>query len=317
MNPIVSVSHLSHRYGSRLALDDINFEVQPGEVFGLLGPNGAGKTTTIRLVNGLFTPTAGVLRVLGFDPIRQGDEVRSRTGVLTETPALYERLTARQNLEFFATLMGLPAAERHTRVDELLKFFELEERANDRAGTFSKGMKQRLALARAILNHPALVFLDEPTAGLDPEASQQVRDWIAHVSRQEGHTVILCTHILSEAERLCDRVAVMAPGRMLAVGTLQDLRRQVMPGLWLHVELLANNPGALGAVSAVPGVLAVKSNGSDRSVRVQLSDEGVVPQVAAEVMRQGGQLLRLQPEEISLEEVYFKLQENAQQEKAQ
>ncbi|HZW03585.1 MAG TPA: ABC transporter ATP-binding protein [Anaerolineaceae bacterium] len=312
MQPVIEVSHLSHRYGNRPALDDVSFEVRAGEVFGLLGPNGAGKTTTIRLINGLFEPSAGKLRVLGMDPVTQGEAVRHKTGVLTETPALYERLTARQNLQFFATVSGVPADQSKARAQQLLEYFELTDRADDRAGTFSKGMKQRLALARALIHNPELVFLDEPTAALDPEAALQVRDWIATISRREGNTVILCTHILSEAERLCDRVAVMGPGRLLAVGTLDELRHRVAPGLWLHVELW--QPCALrrAALAQIPGVLSIEAVDGQpvRSLRVQIAGEDVVPQVAAEVVAQGGQLFRLQPDQISLEEVYFRLQDS-------
>ena len=316
MEPVIQVSHLTYRYGSRLALSDVSFDVYPGEVFGLLGPNGAGKTTTIRLVNGLFEPTSGEIRVLGFDPSTQGEAVRRNTGVLTETPALYERITARQNLEFFATLADIPRDERKARVEQMLELFELSDRADDLAGTYSKGMKQRLALARAIIANPSLVFLDEPTAALDPEASLQVRDWIVTVSEQKGNTVILSTHILSEAERLCDRVAVLGPGRLLAVGTLEELRRQVMPGLWVQVDLLQPARLDMGMLKTLPGIINVESPGSNgqvRSLRVQVAEEAVIPPLANTVIQQGGQLLRLQPEEISLEEVYFKLQNSLHQ----
>jgi ABC-2 type transport system ATP-binding protein len=292
-----------------MAIEDINFEVERGEVFGLLGPNGAGKTTTIRLINGLFEPSSGEIRVLGLDPVTQGEKVRRQTGVLTETPALYERLTARQNLEFFATLAGVPQAEVKQRVASSLEQFELSDRANDRAGTFSKGMKQRLALSRAILHNPPLVFLDEPTAALDPEASLGVRDWIAAVSRDEGRTVVLSTHILSEAERLCDRVAVLGPGKLLATGTLDELRGQVLPGLWLDVTLMSPLTWPAGELRALRGVVDVQNGKEVRQLRVQIADEAVIPTIAEEIVRRGGQILGMQPEKISLEEVYFRLQE--------
>ena len=169
METAISVNHLVHSFGERRAVDDLTFEVGRGEVFGLLGPNGAGKTTTVRLLNGLYQPSGGVMRILGLDPAARGQEVRARTGVLTETPALYERLTAYQNLEFFGRLADMKPTDLKQRIAELLEFFELEKRANDKAGTYSKGMKQRLALARALLTRPEVVFLDEPTSGLDPE----------------------------------------------------------------------------------------------------------------------------------------------------
>ena len=186
MTPVIEVNHLVHNFGDTPALRGIDFSVQKGEIFALLGPNGAGKTTTIRLLNGLFTPTGGQIRILGLDPTTQGDQVRQQTGVLTETPALYERLTAWQNIEFFGTLAGMPTPAWRKRGQELLVFFELEKRANERVAAYSKGMKQRLALARALLHDPPVLFLDEPTSGLDPEAAGQVHDLIEECRKQYG-----------------------------------------------------------------------------------------------------------------------------------
>jgi len=307
MDIIASVDHLTHRYGDQPALQDISFEMRAGEIFGLIGPNGAGKTTSVRLLNGLFKPTSGQIRVLGLDPTREGQQVRRKTGVLTETPALYERLTARQNLDFFGTLCEMPKTARSARIDEILTFFELEERANDKVSTFSKGMKQRLALARALLHKPEILFLDEPTSALDPEASAQVRDLIESVSRKDGASVMLCTHILSEAQRLCDRVAILGKGRLLALGSLNDLRQRVLPGLWLEVDLLGEMPADLAfRLRSLSGVQEVKIDGV--SLRLRIDAENVVPTVASQVLAAGGRLLRLQPVEISLEEIYFALQ---------
>jgi ABC-2 type transport system ATP-binding protein len=239
MNTVIEVEGLTHHYGQHVAVDDISFSVREGEILGLLGPNGAGKTTTVRLLNGLFPPTSGRMRVLGMDPASQGDQIRRKSGVLTETPALYERLTAHQNLNFFGTLNGMKSAELKARSDELLTFFDLKSRADDRAGTYSKGMKQRLALARALLHHPTLLFLDEPTSGLDPEASQQVHELISTIRNRNGHSVLMATHNLFEAERLCDRLVVMSKGRLLAFGSLHELRSRLAPGLWINISLLS------------------------------------------------------------------------------
>jgi len=227
MNPVIEVNDLQRTFGSQKAVDGLTFRVEPGEVFGLLGPNGAGKTTTVRLLNGLLPPSAGSARVFGFDPVLDGPSIRQRTGVLTETPALYERLSARENLEFFATLQNLSQPDLDRRVDDMLSFFELASRASDKVETYSKGMKQRLALARALVHQPPLLFLDEPTSGLDPEAAQQVDDLIADLGRTDGQTVVLATHNLLEAQRLCDRVAIMNHGRILALGSLKDLARKL------------------------------------------------------------------------------------------
>ena len=171
MSFIVETDRLQRLFGEHKAVDEITFHVKQGEVFGLLGPNGAGKTTTVRMLNGILPPSAGTAQVFGYDPAVDGETIRRKTGVLTETPALYERLSAYDNLEFFAALQDIPQAEIVHRVDEMLEFFQLSHRAKDKVETFSKGMKQRLALARALIHKPPLLFLDEPTSGLDPEGA--------------------------------------------------------------------------------------------------------------------------------------------------
>ncbi len=314
MKDAIEVTQLSHRYGQRVALDELSFQARSGEVLGLLGPNGAGKTTTVRLLNGLFKPASGQMRVLGFDPVLQGDQVRRQTGVLTETPALYERLTANQNLEFFATLAGMAAVERKARISELLAFFELTERARDRVGAYSKGMKQRLALARALLTHPAILFLDEPTSGLDPEAALQVHELINGLRSHNGQTVLICTHNLVEAQRLCDRVAILKKGRLLALGTPQELQRQFIPGLWLEVRFF--QPPAAGLSASLPvqaGVLKVEIGEEPSGLRVQVEQESVIPGLVAWLVGQGAHILAVQPRPVSLEEIYFKLQDEQQE----
>ncbi len=308
MNAVIEVNHLTHRYGQRLAVDDLTFSANPGEVLGLLGPNGAGKTTTVRLLNGLFHPQSGQMRLLGLDPVTQGDQVRRQTGVLTETPALYERLTARQNLDFFATLSGMPAGEKSSRVNELLAFFDLTTRSAEKVGTYSKGMKQRLALARALLAHPPLLFLDEPTSGLDPEAAAQVHDLIESIHQHNGQTVVLATHNLYDAQRLCDRVVIMNHGRLLALGTLDELRQRLAPGLWVQIDLwqpLAELNG--DSLARLPGVLEIKQV-SPGCLRIQVSENAVVPQLVAHLVGQGAQILAVAPQQVSLEEIYFSLQ---------
>jgi ABC-2 type transport system ATP-binding protein len=305
MKPIISVDHLKHYFGAHPAIQDLTFHVGEGEIFGLLGPNGAGKTTTVRLLNGLYQPSAGKMCVMGFDPVTQGEDVRRRTGVLTETPALYERLTAWQNLDFFAELSDLCREEKKTRIQELLAFFDLTARANHKVGTFSKGMKQRLALARALLDRPEMLFLDEPTSGLDPESAQQVHDLIINLRQNEHHTVFLCTHNLFEAQRLCDRLAIMNKGRLLASGTLTELRQLVSPGLWVQIDFWKEARSAL-CLDGMNGVL--KINEAQNSLRVQVKEEAVIPTLITELVRQGAQILSVSPQQVSLEEIYFTLQ---------
>jgi ABC-2 type transport system ATP-binding protein len=262
----------------------------------------------VRLLNGVLAPTSGQARVLGFDPVTQGTDLRRRTGVLTETPSLYERLTARDNLTIFGKLYGVKEPKLTARVKELLDLFGLAERADDRAGGFSKGMKQRLALARALLHEPELLFLDEPTAGLDPEAARQVMQLIAQLSQQKGRTVLLCTHNLDEAQRLCDRVAVMNKGALLAAGTLADLARTLWREAWVDITLcepLTNQQ--ITAVRALHDVSDVQVDGETLAVKV-VSDDSV-PMLIITLAGLGAQMMRVNPRQHTLEEVYFELQE--------
>ena len=206
------------------AVDNVSLEIQPGVIFGFLGPNGAGKTTMIRLLLGLIEPTGGSAHVLGFDTRTDAERIRERTGALLEHTGLYERLSAEDNLEFYGRAWRIPRHERRARTKELLTRIGLWERRTERVDIWSKGMKQKLAVARAIFHHPALIFLDEPTAGLDPLAAAALREDLANLAANEGITVFLTTHNLAEAERLCTRVGVISRGKLLTVGHPDDLR---------------------------------------------------------------------------------------------
>lgn len=224
MSPAIRAEGLVRDFGTVRALDALTFEVPAGIVFGFLGPNGAGKTTAIRTFLGLVEPTAGRAEVLGFDTRRQGDQIRERAGALLEHHGLYERLTAAQNLEFTGKIWRMPSTERQARARELLEQFGLWDRRDQPVGQWSRGMKQKLAVARAVFHRPPLVFLDEPTAGLDPVASAALRDDLAKLATGEGVTIFLTTHNLTEAERLCALVGVIRQGRLAALGPPHDLR---------------------------------------------------------------------------------------------
>ncbi len=307
MNAVIEVNSLVRIFGQNRAVDGMTFHVEQGEVFGLLGPNGAGKTTTVRLLNGILPPSEGTMCVFGLDPTTCGEDVRRRTGVLTETPALYERLSARENLEFFATLQGIHAPDMNRRVNEMLEFFELASRAKDKVETFSKGMKQRLALARALIHQPPLLFLDEPTSGLDPEAAQQVNDLIASLSRANGQTVVLATHNLFEAQRLCNRVAVMNKGKILALGSLKELSRRLWPMTWVDIVFHVKPPEHVaGSLRTLRDVIQVSAD--DEALSVQVENEDVIPEVVRLLVEQGASILRVNPRDHTLEEIYFALQ---------
>ena len=322
--PAIQTDRLSRLFGGLTAVDAVSLTVERGEVFGVLGPNGAGKTTMVRLLNGVLAASRGSCRVLGFDPTAQGGEVRRRTGVLTESPALYERMSARENLRFFGTLYEVPAEKLPARADAMLEAFGLADRADDRVGGFSKGMKQRLALARALLHEPQVLFLDEPTAALDPEAARRVTELIMEFSHQDGRTVFLCTHYLPEAQRLCDRVAVLNRGRLTATGTLAELARTLWHGTWVDVECRAAPPPLLlDTLRALPGVTDSRleqpdgASGADVTrLSVQVEGEEHVPAVVRAIVECGGQVLRVNPREHTLEEVYFELQSEPAREPA-
>jgi len=305
---VIETRGLSRRFGQSIAANDLNLAICRGEVFGFLGPNGAGKTTTVRLLNGVLAPSAGTVRVCGFDPIAQGAEVRRRAGVLTETPALYEQLTARDNLLIFGRLYGVPEERLGSRVDEVLQMFGLLERAGDKAGAYSRGMKQRLAIARALVHQPEILYLDEPTAGLDPAAARQVTEYIEELSRQEGRTVFLCTHNLLEAQRLCNRVGVINRGRLIAVGSPDELSAQLWQGHWVDVELGERPAEAL--LARLRGLAGVRDvTREERRVAVSLESPEGTPALVAELVAAGERVYQVTPRQHTLEDIYFELQE--------
>lgn len=206
-------------------MKDVSFDVRPGEVVGLLGPNGAGKTTTLRMLSTTLRPTSGTARIAGYDVVREPDKVRPSLGVLPTDPGLYGRLTAEENLRFFGRLAGLSGAELERRIDRLLKWLGMDEHRKRRTEGFSKGMRQKIALARSILHEPPVLILDEPTAGLDVSAARTIIDFIQE-SKAAGRTVLFSSHYLVEAERVCDRIAIIAEGRIRATGTPEEICRE-------------------------------------------------------------------------------------------
>src|SRR5215212_7735989 len=308
LEPVIQISSLSRRFGETNAVDQLTLDVQAGEIFGFLGHNGAGKTTTVRLLNGVISPTSGSARVLGLDPQDQGPALRARTGVLTETPSLDERLTARENLSFYAELYNVFRADAADRVNFLLSEFELADRADDKVGGYSKGMKQRLALARALLHRPEVLFLDEPTAALDPGAARHVNDLVENLARREGCTVFICTHNLVEAQKLCDRVAVMEHGKLVALGTPADLTRQFVKRLDVDLEVdPAQVELALQILQEVPQLVISAPKREKEVLSMTLAGRESIPEFVSILVQKGLRIYRLAPQEANLEEVYFAL----------
>src|SRR5213596_1858705 len=258
---VVRTEKLTKRFGALTAVDGIDLDVHEGEVFGYLGPNGAGKTTTLRLLCALIGPTSGSAEVAGFRLGRDDPKIRASVGILTEQPGLYERQSAWENLVFYATLYGLTTAEAGSQAERYLRLMGLWERRTEPVATFSRGMKQKMAIARAALHEPRLLFLDEPTTGLDPDAAKTVREFIVAL-RGEGRTVFLCTHNLDEADRLCDRIAFFRH-RVIRIDTPDQLRAELY-GRATEFRLVPHpRPEDLARVRAIPGVRDARlENGS-------------------------------------------------------
>ena len=296
------VEHLTKRFGERTAVDDLSFSVAPGEVFGFLGPNGAGKTTTVRMLATLISPTSGSAIVAGIrlEP-ENGLEIRQQIAVMPENPGLYLRLTVAENLEYFAGLYGITDPKK--RILQALRAVNLAGRANDLCANLSKGLRQRVGLARTLLNHPAIVFLDEPSSGLDPVASREVHELIDGL-RDRGVTVFLTTHRLEEAERLCDRVAILNTS-LRTVGRPSELRdRLFAKALVVRTAAPLSDPDR---VFAVPAVESWRADDTAHYV-LSVSDARIAaPQVARALVAAGADLLSLAEDRHSLEDVYLEL----------
>jgi ABC-2 type transport system ATP-binding protein len=303
METALSVSHLSKRFGERLAFDDVSFDVGKGEVFGFLGPNGAGKTTTVRVLGTLIAPTAGSATVAGI-PLtpENGVEIRRRIAIMPESPGLYVRLSVRENLECFADLYEVP--DPRSRIDRALHSVDLVDRADDDCGSLSKGLRQRVALARALLGDPEVLFLDEPTAGLDPVAARDVHELIDGL-RKQGVTIFLTTHRLEEAERLCDRVAILNT-TLRTIGRPEELRDRLFART-LTVRTVAPLQEPDQVFAGLPAVTGWHQDGAASYV-VSVSDPAVAaPAVARALAAAGADVLALSESQHTLEDVYLEL----------
>ncbi|MBM3274406.1 MAG: ABC transporter ATP-binding protein [Candidatus Sericytochromatia bacterium] len=299
---------LSRQYGAVTAVEDLDLEVRAGEVLGFLGPNGAGKTTVTRMLSGLIAPTKGTAIVLGHDVEAGAEAVRRGVGVLTEATGLYKRLTARENLRFYAGLYGVNRIDAERRIDHYLRRLDLKHAGDRPVATYSKGMGQKVAIIRALLHEPRLVFLDEPTAGLDVESARTVRDFILTL-KDEGRTVFLCTHHLDEAERVCDRVAIFKR-RIIAMGDAHRLR-QDLAGRKVVVRLASRaEADLLERVTGLPFVEDAQLREDGDLVATLNNPEVETPELVRLLVEGGGRVQAVRPATASLEEVYLKLVEN-------
>jgi len=296
---------LGRKFGSKVAVEDLSLRVEDGEVFGLLGPNGAGKTTTMRMLACLIQQSSGTATVNGYEINKEPDSsfIRGIVGVLPESPGLYESLSAHQNLDFYAQLYGVKNDVREKRIEELLRMLELWERREEPVATFSKGMKQKIAIARAFVHDPQVVFLDEPTAGLDPQASHTVREFLLSL-RKEGRTIFINSHHLEEVERLCDRIAVMNT-TVLAVGSPKELSTRFW-GRTTVIELSQPIQEYLEVVRSLP--FASNVRGEDGKILVDVDDpEERNPAIIDALSRAGAKIEYVTEFKHTLEDVYMKL----------
>jgi len=300
----INTENLSRNFGKVQAVDNLCLQVPRGIVFGFLGANGSGKTTTIRLLLGLLEPSQGRAQVLGYDTKNQANSIRRRTGALLEHPGLYERLSAVDNLEFYGRAWRLPTQQRRSRIKELLNNLGLWERRNESVGTWSRGMKQRLAVARAMLHHPPLIFLDEPTAGLDPVAAVALREELQAMVKREGVTVFLTTHNLGEAEKLCQLLAVIRQGKLIAVGNPHELRAKASVP---RIEVVGSGftPKVQSYLQSQPGVAEVKIAGEVLTINLH-QPTSAAPLVDF-LVSEGVQIEEVRKGSASLEEVFLTL----------
>jgi ABC-2 type transport system ATP-binding protein len=306
---VIEVQHVTKRYGRVTAVDDVSFRVEPGEILGFLGPNGAGKTTTMRILTGYMPASEGRVTVAGYDVFTHPIDAKRRTGYLPETPPVYPDMTVREYLDFVARIKGVPSGERRTRVDAVMKRTHVADMANRHCGKLSKGYRQRVGLAQAIIHNPDVLILDEPTAGLDPKQIIETRDLIRSLGGD--HTIVLSTHILPEVSQTCQRVVIINKGRVVAVDTPDNLTARLRGAETLYVQIDAAGADPAAALGAVPGVTRVgPADQRPGSGAFEIESErgrDVRRDLAREIVTRGWGLLELRPMRMSLEEVFLQV----------
>lgn len=301
----IEVSGLKRNYGNFEALKGISFSVPKGSIFGFLGPNGAGKTTTLYILAGLLKAHSGEVSVLGFNPVKQGDLLRSRIGCLLEEPGVYDTLTCVQNLQFHGRAQRMDEKELKTRINESIEFFELSEFRNKKAATLSKGMRQKLALSRAMLANPDILFLDEPTANLDPQSSVHFRDLILKLAKQKGTTVFLNTHRLDEAQKTCDYVTIINQGMVLESGSLEQIQNRES-GLRVRIK----SPDFAGKdIHTLISNHAKNISVAGETATIQLDKMDSIPTIVSQLVSKGIRIYEVNPDKLSLEEIFMGLVE--------
>ncbi len=302
---MIEAKGLTKKFGDFTAVNRLDLSVAEGEVLALLGPNGAGKTTTVRMLGSILRPTAGYARIAGLDTVTQAAEIRRIIGLLTEFPGLYTRMKGLEYLDFFGELQGLPKAIRQERAEMLLRQFELWDARNKRLGEYSKGMKQKLTLVRAMLHDPAVLFLDEPTSNMDPQSAKLVRDAILAL-RQEKRTIVICTHNLPEAELLADRIAIIRQGEIVVEGSPAALKTRLLGPPMMELRLAETLNGQLDGLD---DLIEITARGENWLRYVTPSPQRINPRLLQRMARQNVPVFTLNEVSRSLEEVYLKIVE--------
>ncbi|MFA5858551.1 MAG: ABC transporter ATP-binding protein [Elusimicrobiota bacterium] len=299
---IITATGLSKSYGTHKAVDDISFSVREGTVFGLLGPNGAGKTTMVRLLNGILRPTGGTAEVMGKDVTTYSDIIRNHCGVQTDTN-LYDRLTGEANLSTWGELYGLYGTQLDRRIASLLEMFDLTDKRYTLVGKYSKGMKQKLAIARAVIHNPEILFLDEPTAGLDPEASNDVLVYLKRYVSDAKRTVFLCSHRLEEVETLCSSVAFINKGKLLVSGSVNEIIKSLWRDKYVLVTTANTRPYLVNELNKKGYAFSVEGT----VFRIKIRGEQDIPKIIKEIISTDTDIIRVEEEVHTLKDVYFKL----------
>ncbi|MBN2463820.1 MAG: ABC transporter ATP-binding protein [Dehalococcoidia bacterium] len=301
---IIEATDLVKTYGEFTAVDKLNLCINEGEVFGFLGPNGAGKTTTILMMLGLTEPTSGTARICGFDPAREPLKVKRLTGYLPEKVGFYEDLTAWENLDYIAALNGIPRDAASRKINELLDMVGLSEVGEQKVGTFSHGMKQRLGIADVMIKDPKVAFFDEPTLGIDPEGIEQVLNLITNMAKQKV-TIVLSSHQLHQVQKICSRVGILSKGHLVAEGSIDQLGREAIAGGKFRIELQVSEPTRklISSIKKIKGVSNVESSGDQLLISCS---EDLRPQIARAVVDSNSLLVQMKIEEYGLDDVYMK-----------
>jgi ABC-2 type transport system ATP-binding protein len=303
---IIEVKNLTKTFGKFTAVDDISFEVKKGEIFGLLGPNGAGKSTTLRMLSTLSRPTKGTATIGGYDTVKKDTQVRKLIGIVSEKMIIYNRLTAKENLWFFGNLYNIPQDKLKKKIDDLLEFVQLTKFKDAQVGTFSTGMRQRMNVIRALLNDPQVLFLDEPTLGLDPQTSVEIRDYIKKLNQEQGTTVILTTHMMLDADLLCDHIAVVDHGKIIALDTSTNLKKIISGGdtMIIRLEVANLTPNMLSAIKEIDCIDQVTQE-NNTQLHIIVHGEEAFDKIVDVVRQNNGKITSMSNLQPTLEDVFL------------